>query len=86
MDKRYYRSASNSLLARTADITPKTFAPQGDLSRSTLPSSSKHSPYIVSPAGRDVTWNHLVLSSVIPLLIEIWRRFQHQSRQDGLQV
>ncbi|GBM73125.1 hypothetical protein AVEN_13476-1, partial [Araneus ventricosus] len=30
MDQRYYRSASNSLLARTADRTPKTFALQGD--------------------------------------------------------
>ncbi|GBN00228.1 hypothetical protein AVEN_38743-1 [Araneus ventricosus] len=31
MDKRYYHSASNSLLARTTDRTPKTFALQGDI-------------------------------------------------------
>ncbi|GBN54063.1 hypothetical protein AVEN_157448-1, partial [Araneus ventricosus] len=49
MDQHYsHRSASNSLLARTADRTPKTFALQGDPSRSTFPSSSKRSPYIVS--------------------------------------
>ncbi|GBM98399.1 hypothetical protein AVEN_89767-1, partial [Araneus ventricosus] len=30
MDQRSYRSASNSLLARTAGRTPKTFALQGD--------------------------------------------------------
>ncbi|GBM98526.1 hypothetical protein AVEN_53818-1 [Araneus ventricosus] len=29
MDQRYYCSASNSLLARTVDTTPKTFALQG---------------------------------------------------------
>ncbi|GBO41283.1 hypothetical protein AVEN_236847-1 [Araneus ventricosus] len=56
------RSASNSLLARTADRTPKTFALQGDPSRPTHPPSSKHSPYIVFPAGRDVTWNYLAHS------------------------
>ncbi|GBM40929.1 hypothetical protein AVEN_161575-1 [Araneus ventricosus] len=77
MDQHYYRSASNSLLARTADRTPKTFALQGDPSRLTFPPSSKRSPYIVSPAGRDVTWNDLVHSSVSPFLIEISRRFQH---------
>ncbi|GBN17399.1 hypothetical protein AVEN_61818-1 [Araneus ventricosus] len=43
-----YRSASNSLLARTADRTPETFALQGDPSRSAFPPSSKRSPYIVS--------------------------------------
>ncbi|GBO07115.1 hypothetical protein AVEN_24157-1 [Araneus ventricosus] len=59
MDQHYYRSASNSLLARTADRTPKTFTLQGDPSRSLHTSSSKSSPYIVSPAGRDVTWNDL---------------------------
>ncbi|GBN93425.1 hypothetical protein AVEN_37348-1 [Araneus ventricosus] len=53
MDQHYNRSASNSLLARTADITPKTFALQGDPSRSTLPPSSKRSPYIVSPRYRE---------------------------------
>ncbi|GBM25613.1 hypothetical protein AVEN_168527-1 [Araneus ventricosus] len=71
MDRRYYSSASNSLIARTADRTPKTFALQGDTSRSTLPPSSMRSPYIVSPAGRDDTWNDLVHASVSPLLIEI---------------
>ncbi|GBM37783.1 hypothetical protein AVEN_39293-1 [Araneus ventricosus] len=59
MDQHYYSSTSNSLLARTADRTPKTFALQGDPSRSTTTPSSKRSPYIVSPAGRDVTWNDL---------------------------
>ncbi|GBN71467.1 hypothetical protein AVEN_15058-1 [Araneus ventricosus] len=48
MDQRYYSSASNNLLARTADRTPKTFALQGDPSRSTHTPTSKHSPYIVS--------------------------------------
>ncbi|GBN35675.1 hypothetical protein AVEN_225650-1 [Araneus ventricosus] len=62
MDQHYYRSASNSLLARTADRTPKTFALQGDPSRTTLAPSSKHSPYIVSQGGRDVTWNDLAHS------------------------
>ncbi|GBM66237.1 hypothetical protein AVEN_244487-1 [Araneus ventricosus] len=38
MDQHYYRSASNSLLARTAERTPKTFALQGDPSRPTTPS------------------------------------------------
>ncbi|GBM55921.1 hypothetical protein AVEN_55857-1 [Araneus ventricosus] len=47
MDQRYY-SASNSLLDRTADRTPKTFALQGDPSRSTHTPSFKRSPYIVS--------------------------------------
>ncbi|GBN99390.1 hypothetical protein AVEN_25392-1 [Araneus ventricosus] len=58
----HYRSASNSLLARTANRTPKTFALQGDPSRSTHPPSSKRSPYIVFPAGRNVTWNDLAHS------------------------
>ncbi|GBN17098.1 hypothetical protein AVEN_4693-1 [Araneus ventricosus] len=62
MDQRPYRSASNSLPARTADRTPKTFVLQGDPSRTTHTSSSKRSPYIVSPAGRDVTWNDLAHS------------------------
>ncbi|GBO12838.1 hypothetical protein AVEN_82548-1 [Araneus ventricosus] len=35
MDQHSYRSASNSLLDRTADRTPKTFALQGDPSRTT---------------------------------------------------
>ncbi|GBL85384.1 hypothetical protein AVEN_34580-1 [Araneus ventricosus] len=48
MDQLYYRSASNSLLAPTTDRTPKTFALQGDPSRSTFRPSSKRSPYIVS--------------------------------------
>ncbi|GBN86062.1 hypothetical protein AVEN_127604-1 [Araneus ventricosus] len=61
-----YRSASNSLLARTADRTPKTFAFQGDPSRPTQHPSSKRSPYIVLPAGRGVTWNDLAHS---------WRTF-----------
>ncbi|GBM36076.1 hypothetical protein AVEN_221239-1 [Araneus ventricosus] len=77
MDQHYYRLASNGLLARTADRTPKTFELQGDPSRSTHPPSSKRSPYIVYPAGRDITWNDLVHSSVSSLLIEISRRFQH---------
>ncbi|GBM16355.1 hypothetical protein AVEN_179372-1 [Araneus ventricosus] len=51
MDQRYYSSASNSLLARTAERTPKTFALQGDHSRSTHTPSSKRSLYIVS-SGR----------------------------------
>ncbi|GBO16301.1 hypothetical protein AVEN_248744-1 [Araneus ventricosus] len=55
-------SASNSLLARTADRTPKTFTLQGDPSRPTHYPSSKRSPYIVFPAGRDVTWNDLAHS------------------------
>ncbi|GBN15397.1 hypothetical protein AVEN_98854-1 [Araneus ventricosus] len=38
------------------------FALQGDPSRRTLPPSSKRSPYIVYPAGRDVTWNDLAHS------------------------
>ncbi|GBN55804.1 hypothetical protein AVEN_270986-1 [Araneus ventricosus] len=62
MDQHNYRSASNSLLARTADRTSKTFALQGDPSRSTHTPSSKRSPYIVYPAGRDVTWNDLAHS------------------------
>ncbi|GBM89959.1 hypothetical protein AVEN_43399-1 [Araneus ventricosus] len=44
-----YHSASNSLLAHTANRTPKTFALQGDSSRSTFAPSSKRSPYIVFP-------------------------------------
>ncbi|GBM83410.1 hypothetical protein AVEN_182902-1 [Araneus ventricosus] len=67
-----YRSSSNSLLARTADRTPKTRSKSIN-----IPPSSKRSPYIVSPAGSDVTWNHLVHLSVSPLLIKISRRFQH---------
>ncbi|GBM66502.1 hypothetical protein AVEN_23768-1 [Araneus ventricosus] len=35
MDQHSYRSASNSLLARTADGTQETFALQGDPSRTT---------------------------------------------------
>ncbi|GBM74450.1 hypothetical protein AVEN_18892-1 [Araneus ventricosus] len=62
MDQHTYRSASNSLLARTADRTSKTSAFQGDPSRSTHTPSSKCSSYIVYPAGRDVTWNDLALS------------------------
>ncbi|GBM43551.1 hypothetical protein AVEN_252155-1 [Araneus ventricosus] len=62
MDQHPYRSASNSLLARTADRTPKTFALQGDSSRPTHTPSSKRFPCIVSPAGRDVTWNDLARS------------------------
>ncbi|GBN06777.1 hypothetical protein AVEN_205905-1 [Araneus ventricosus] len=62
MDQHSYRSVSNSLLARTADRTPKTFALQGDPSRPTHTPSSKRSPYIVFPAGRDVTWNDLAHS------------------------
>ncbi|GBN06331.1 hypothetical protein AVEN_1247-1 [Araneus ventricosus] len=77
MDQHYYRSESNSLPARTVDRTPKTFALQGDPSRPTLTPSSKRSPYVASPAGRDVTWNDLVHSSVSSLLMEISRRFQH---------
>ncbi|GBM71501.1 hypothetical protein AVEN_183650-1 [Araneus ventricosus] len=50
-----YRSASNSLLTRTVDRTPKTFALQGDPSRPPQHPSSKRSTDIVFPAGRDVT-------------------------------
>ncbi|GBO05945.1 hypothetical protein AVEN_76226-1 [Araneus ventricosus] len=57
-----YRSASNSLLARTADRTPKKFSLQGEPTGPTHPSSSKRSLYIDSPAGRDVTWNDLAHS------------------------
>ncbi|GBO42792.1 hypothetical protein AVEN_231828-1 [Araneus ventricosus] len=57
-----YLSVALSLLARTADRTPKTFALQGDPSRSTTTPSSKRSLYIVSPAGREVTWNDLAHS------------------------
>ncbi|GBN95471.1 hypothetical protein AVEN_150294-1 [Araneus ventricosus] len=60
MDQHTYRSASNSLLARTAGRTPKTFALQGDPSRSTHTPSYKRSPYIVSP-GRPR--RHMELSS-----------------------
>ncbi|GBM52245.1 hypothetical protein AVEN_31061-1 [Araneus ventricosus] len=56
------RSASISLLARTADRTQKTFAQQGDPSRPIHYLSSKRSSYIVFPAGRDVTWNDLAHS------------------------
>ncbi|GBN14987.1 hypothetical protein AVEN_17508-1 [Araneus ventricosus] len=42
--------------------TPEAFALQGDPSRSRHPPSSKRSPYIVFPAGRDVTWNDLAHS------------------------
>ncbi|GBM86296.1 hypothetical protein AVEN_207988-1 [Araneus ventricosus] len=38
MDQHSYRSASNGLLACTADRTPETFALQGDPSRTTTPS------------------------------------------------
>ncbi|GBM97590.1 hypothetical protein AVEN_138961-1 [Araneus ventricosus] len=62
MDQHSYRSASNSLLPRTADRTPKTFALQGDPSRSTHILSSKSSLYIVYPAGRDVTWKDVAHS------------------------
>ncbi|GBO14207.1 hypothetical protein AVEN_186427-1 [Araneus ventricosus] len=62
MDQHYYPSGSNSLLARTADRTPKMFELQGDPSRLTLTPSSKRSPYVVCPAGRDVTWNDLAHS------------------------
>ncbi|GBN32027.1 hypothetical protein AVEN_165770-1 [Araneus ventricosus] len=54
------RSASNSLLASKADRTPKTFALQGDPSRSTFSSPSKSSPYIVY-SGRP--WRHMKSSS-----------------------
>ncbi|GBN21629.1 hypothetical protein AVEN_135096-1 [Araneus ventricosus] len=57
-----YRSASNNLLARTADRTPKTFALQGNPSRPTQPPSSKRSPSTVFLAGCDVTWNDLAHS------------------------
>ncbi|GBO41550.1 hypothetical protein AVEN_86395-1 [Araneus ventricosus] len=65
VNRHYYSSASNSLLARTSDRTPKTFALQGDPSRSKRPPSPKRSPYIVYPAGLDVTWNDLAHSSRI---------------------
>ncbi|GBN07486.1 hypothetical protein AVEN_161194-1 [Araneus ventricosus] len=51
-----------SFLDSTAGRTPKTFALQGDPSRSRHPPSSKRSPYIVFPAVRDVTWNDLAHS------------------------
>ncbi|GBN64934.1 hypothetical protein AVEN_23300-1 [Araneus ventricosus] len=83
-----YRSASNSLLARTADRSPKRdskeFVLQGDPSRSTRSKSinihsviQAYSLYSLLAAGRDVTWNHQAHSSVSPLLIEISRKFQH---------
>ncbi|GBN95782.1 hypothetical protein AVEN_12238-1 [Araneus ventricosus] len=53
-----YRSASNSLLARTADRTPKKFVLQGDPSRSASTPSSKRSLYIVSPG-----WSRLHMES-----------------------
>ncbi|GBM63344.1 hypothetical protein AVEN_51366-1 [Araneus ventricosus] len=62
MDQRYYRSASNSLLARTEDRTPKAFVLQGDPSRSRHPPSSTRSPYSVFPADRNVTWIDLAHS------------------------
>ncbi|GBM28030.1 hypothetical protein AVEN_27421-1 [Araneus ventricosus] len=62
MDQQTYRSASNSLLTRTVNRTPKTLALQGDPCRPTLTPSSKRSPYIVSPVGGDVTWNDLAHS------------------------
>ncbi|GBM34047.1 hypothetical protein AVEN_162225-1 [Araneus ventricosus] len=61
-DNTYHSTQLASLLARTADRTPKTFALQGDPSRPTQTPSSKRCPYIVSPAGRDVTWNDLAHS------------------------
>ncbi|GBM75121.1 hypothetical protein AVEN_88365-1 [Araneus ventricosus] len=81
MDQHSYRSASNSLLARTADRTPKTFALQGDPSRSTNTHLRHTSALLIQfpPAGRDVIQNYLVHSSVSSLLIEISRRFQHLS-------
>ncbi|GBO28480.1 hypothetical protein AVEN_157526-1, partial [Araneus ventricosus] len=75
MDQHSYHSASNSLLARTEDRIPKTFALQGDSSR---PTTHRHPSALLiqSPAaGRDVTWNLLVHSSVSSLLMEISRRF-----------
>ncbi|GBM94601.1 hypothetical protein AVEN_263553-1 [Araneus ventricosus] len=96
MDQHYYRSASNSLLARTANRTPKTL--QGDPGRPTLTPSSKRSPYIVSPAGRDVTWNDLAHSWRIfspnrdiekipePLRSHISSQSRQICSQDGRQV
>ncbi|GBM83062.1 hypothetical protein AVEN_206925-1 [Araneus ventricosus] len=56
MDQQQHRSASNSLLARTAVRTPRRSQSINS------PPSSKRSPYIVSPAGRNVTWNALAHS------------------------
>ncbi|GBN64655.1 hypothetical protein AVEN_148976-1 [Araneus ventricosus] len=74
MDQHYYRSASKSILARTAVRTPKTFA-------LTRRSQSINTPTVIQALSlyslRDVTWSHLVHSSVSPLLREISRRFQH---------
>ncbi|GBM86294.1 hypothetical protein AVEN_207987-1 [Araneus ventricosus] len=57
-------------LALTADEAPKSFQSIYTL----LP---KRGPFILSPICRDVTWNHLVHSSVSPLLIEISRKEPH---------
>ncbi|GBO25903.1 hypothetical protein AVEN_204638-1 [Araneus ventricosus] len=54
-----------SFLARTADRTPKTFALQGDPSRSTHTPSSKRSPYIVS---RGRPRRHMESSSTFKLI------------------
>ncbi|GBN13724.1 hypothetical protein AVEN_60067-1 [Araneus ventricosus] len=60
MDQYPSRSASDSILPRTANRTPKTFALQDDPSRSTLLQSSKRFPYIVS---RGRPWRHRESSS-----------------------
>ncbi|GBM86403.1 hypothetical protein AVEN_247442-1 [Araneus ventricosus] len=98
MDRHTHHSASNSLLARTADRTPETFALQGDPSRPTHFPSSKRSPYIVFPEGRDVTCNNLAHSWRIfspnrdiekipaPLRSHISSPKSSPNRQDGRQV
>ncbi|GBO17442.1 hypothetical protein AVEN_2989-1 [Araneus ventricosus] len=94
MDQHYYRSASNSLLARTADRTPKTFALQGDSNRPTHSPSSKRSPYIVFPARRDVTWNDLAHSwrifspnrDIEKIPAPLRSHISSPSRQDGRQI
>ncbi|GBM63885.1 hypothetical protein AVEN_249972-1 [Araneus ventricosus] len=45
--------APNSYCGRNSQVVPNG---------STTPPSSKRSPYMVSPAGRDVTWNDLAHS------------------------
>ncbi|GBL99075.1 hypothetical protein AVEN_10854-1, partial [Araneus ventricosus] len=85
-----YRSASNSLLPRIADRTPKRDSKDDShskanpidenvQSRSTFTYSviQAHSLYSMPRQACDVTWNHVVHSRVSPLLIEISRKFQH---------
>ncbi|GBM94288.1 hypothetical protein AVEN_154621-1 [Araneus ventricosus] len=60
--KKLHKRSAHQLPSSNFRRTPKTFALQGDPSRTTHTPSSKHSSYIVSPAGRDVTRNDLAHS------------------------